>query len=124
MLDQADLKAREARLCGQIEVAFGVKSDDLSVAMRKIGRRLPKSVHAAAKRFSEAARMAAHPGLRHVGNAEQAEKAYQIVADALSAVDPADRRKAFAINVLATLAFNMLLVLALFVTVLVWRDLL
>lgn len=124
MIDPTDLERKQAEVERLLEEKFGAGSGDLQARMRKVGRRVPKRVHLAARVIRDARMQAGHPKLRAFVDPRQVNRAFATLRSHLKAVDVADRRKGAVLGVLGGLSFNLLLALALLLAVLVWRGLL
>ncbi|CUH64014.1 hypothetical protein TG4357_01017 [Thalassovita gelatinovora] len=122
MIDPKELEKKQAELTKLLAETFGASSGDLQHRMRKVGRRVPKRLHAAAKVIIEAQAMAGHPKLRQFIDAAAVNRAYLDIRDHLKTIDVADRRKGAVLGLLGGLSFNLLLVLALLLAFLMWRG--
>jgi membrane-associated protease RseP (regulator of RpoE activity) len=119
-----DIASKAQALARLIEQRLGVRGRTLEKAVRRAGRLLPREVRAKAMKLVEAQQMAENPKLARLIDREALDTAYHQVAAYLEAKDPAEQRKTRLLNMLAGIVFNLLLVVALFVFVLWWRDLL
>lgn len=122
MIDPNDIRKRNADLCVLAEEKFSVKAKSLDPAMRKIGRRMPRHAHESAKVLVAAEAQAAHPKLSLMLDQKQINKAEQDVRLAFEAVDPADRRMGLILSTLGSVAFSLIVVFVLLMTVLRWRG--
>lgn len=117
METQDSIQARAARVQDALAAAFGVRAKSLDKALRRTGRRLPKRLHAEARKIVAAQAFGGHPRLmRQVDGAALSSAEDRIVAF-LSGIDRADRRKGLWLGIAAAVAFNILLV---FTAVIVW----
>ena len=105
-----------------VRTKFGIETDDLDVAMRKIGRRLPRSAHRHAAQLVEFQTKSAHPKLRLNVDPVAFAKSYRGLMHALQSYDPSVKRMDLLLGTLASVAFNLIVVFALFVIVLKWRG--
>ncbi|MEP2530726.1 hypothetical protein [Shimia sp.] len=122
MIDPADIDRKSQRLLKLAREKFGVKAETLEVAMRKIGRRVPKQVQAQARVIVLAQQQAGHPKLMLQTDAQSIEAAYEAVHKRLKEEDTADRRKGAILGTLGALSFNLIALCALLLGVLVWRG--
>lgn len=124
MADPKTLHARVETLESLLADKFGLSRGPLSVRLTKLGRRVPASVHRDLQQVEQARFLSGHPKLQHVMDPQQISAAYSRAMDHLTAINVAERRKGRAINLLATILFNLLVVGVVFIAVLVWQDLL
>ncbi|GAA6206932.1 hypothetical protein NBRC116601_02250 [Cognatishimia sp. WU-CL00825] len=122
MIAHNELNSDLKKIQRLIHRKFGIDSDDLPKAMRKIGRRLPKSAHKNAKILHTSLQKTAHPKLIMQVNQVETLTAVEALLTTLQAYDPKERRWGLILNTLASMAFNLLLVFGIFVVVLVWRG--
>ncbi len=122
MIDQKHFNDDIKKLLKLVDAKFGIQTDDLSFAMRKIGRRLPQSVHRHAAKLVEVQTQLAHPKVALQIDEKPLVKPYATVLSALEGYDPADRRKGAILGALGTVAFNLIAVFVIFVIVLKWRG--
>lgn len=122
MLDPNDLNRKATRLRHLARTKFGVGGDTLEVAMRRVGRRVPKRIQSQAKIVIKAQKALGHPKLWMQVDAGRVEQAFRIVEAHLQSVDPDDRRKGFLLSMLGSLVFNLMLLAALLVLLLIWRG--
>ncbi|PSL22144.1 hypothetical protein [Shimia abyssi] len=123
MIDEKDLSRKTRALLDLIHEKFGIKADKLDIAMRKIGRRLPKRAHTSAKVLVDAQAQAGHPKLMLQGDMTRVAAAYETLKQDLDAVDRADRRKGAILGTLGALSFNLIALVVLLVAFLMWRGL-
>lgn len=124
MIDPKQLDRKQAELEQLLEEKFGASSGDLQARMRKVGRRVPKRVRDAAGVIAGAQAQAGHPKLRFFVDGKAVNRAHATIRSHLKTIDVADRRKGAVLSVLGGVSFNLLLVLALLLGVLMWRGLL
>ncbi|WP_299743661.1 hypothetical protein [uncultured Tateyamaria sp.] len=117
METQDSIQARAARVQGALAAAFGVRAKSLEVALRRTGRRLPKRLHAEAKKIVAAQSFGAHPRLMRQVDGAALSLAEDRIVGFLSGIDRADRRKGMWLGITAAVVFNILLV---FTAVIVW----
>ena len=112
METQDSIQARADRVQSALGAAFGVRAKTLDAALRRTGRRMPKRLHADARKIVAAQSFGGHPKLmRQVDGAALTLAETRIVAF-LNGIDRADRRKGLWLGIAAAIAFNILLVLA------------
>ena len=122
MIDQKHFNEDIKKLLKLVDTKFGIQADDLSYAMRKIGRRLPHSVHRHAAKLAEVQRQLAHPKIALQIDEKPLVKPYAAVLSALESYDPVDRRKGAILSTLGAIVFNLIVVFVIFVAVLKWRG--
>lgn len=122
MKNANELSQKEAEILKLIEEKFSIQKGALSQRMRRVGRRVPKRVQAAAKEFSQALSLSTHPQLSRQIDAKQVDRAYVALRDYLKTVDPVDRRKGALLSLLGGLSFNILAITAVLILILLWRG--
>ena len=113
----ADIEEVQELLKSQAEV-----SGDLSTALGKARRHLPRRIYKQGMRLADALPMLQHPKLRQTQDEKSLHKAALEVKNHLKAIDAADRRKGRMLEILGSMAFSILVVFVLLVTVLRWRG--
>lgn len=122
MLEHEDIAAKSLAIRQQIEAKLGVKSRDLSQALRRAGRRLPRGVRAHGAVLAEAEKSAGHPKLARQLDHAAVRAAYDQLAAHLRAIDEGDARKGRILGLAGVSAFNLLLIIAAFIVWLWWRG--
>lgn len=122
MLDPKDIAAKSLAIRTQLEAKLGVKSRDLSQAMRRAGRRLPRGVRAQVAVLTQAEARAGHPKLARQLDAAAVQAAFGDVTAHLHSIDAADARKGRILGLAGAVAFNLLLVITAFIIWLWWRG--
>ena len=122
MVDPKDINAKVAISLKLIEKKFGIESDDLGKAMRKIGRRLPRKAHDNAKFMVKFQQQSGHPKLAMQLSSDDFSKAFNVLQDALNSYDVKDHRKGAILGALGGLVFNLILAFTLLVVFLLWRG--
>lgn len=122
MIDQKHFNDDIRKLLKLVDAKFGIQTDDLSVAMRKIGRRLPASAHKNAAKLIEVQAQLAHPKIALQTDEKPLIKPYAALLSALEGYDPKDRRNGAILGALGVSVFNVLVVFVIFVIVLKWRG--
>lgn len=123
MNESGDITGLASDLESRLDRKLGLKRGPLDKRMRKAGRRLPRRVHRDAETIGKALDLAAHPKLRRRVDQDAVRSAHQRIAEHLDKIDPKERRMQFLLGILGGLAFNVLLVIALVISVLKWRGL-
>ncbi|MGJ5618335.1 hypothetical protein [Sulfitobacter sp. MF3-043] len=121
-MEHKDIAAKSLAIRQQLEAKLGVKSRDLSQALRRAGRRLPHGVRAQGAVLAEAEKRAGHPKLTRQLDSAAVRDAYDRMAAHLRAIDVADARKGRILGMAGVIAFNLLLIIAAFVMWLWWRG--
>ena len=106
---------RSEQLAKLIEERLGVRGRGLERKLQKAGRMLPRWVRQEAGRFVEAQRLMGHPKLMMQANPGALDDAFARCERWLKGVDPSERRKDRILGFLATNAFNLILIGALFI---------
>lgn len=109
-------------LRAQLREKLGVKGSDLGVALNRARHRLPRRVYRQGMVLAQAEPLAGHPKLRLTLDAPVLNVAASEVRAHLETVDLADQRKGWWLGVLGGLSFNLILMCALLIAVLVWRG--
>lgn len=99
-----------------------VAGKDLPGRLRRGGRLLPRKLRAQARFLSEAAEQARHPHLRIRIDMARVTEAYDNLCRHLTTLRKWERRRIAMLNLLGSIAFNLLAVAALLIAVLVWRG--
>lgn len=103
-----------------LNAKFGVRKRALPKMLAKTGRRLPRGMHRRAQVLIDAQKLGGNPKLMRQMDQTGLTRAYQDLAAHLEAIDVAERRKDFLLKLAGVLAFNVLVVVAAFVTWLWW----
>lgn len=98
-------------------------SGDLAGALKKTRRRLPRRIFRQGMLLAEALPLLEHPKLQFTVDEPRLRGAAREVKAHLEAIDLADRRKGRVLDILASIAFALIIVFALTVAVLRWRGL-
>lgn len=122
MLDPKDIAAKSLAIRALLEAKLGVKSRNLSQAMRRAGRLLPRGVRAQGAVLAQAEVRAGHPSIARQLDAATVQSAYSDVTAHLRSIDAADARKGRILGLAAAVVFNVLLVIAAFIIWLWWRG--
>lgn len=122
MIDTKDLNEKSETLKTLLRSKHGARGKSLTARIDHAGRRLPKRVQAQARVIAEAEKMPAHPKLAATLDHARIAKAYDAVQDHLNGVDPKERRKGKLLGWLGGQVFNLMLVSAGLIAVLLWRG--
>jgi hypothetical protein len=122
MLENKDIVAKSLVVRTQLEAKLGVKSRDLSQAMRRARRRLPRRVRAQCAVLAQAEKRAGQPKLARQLDATVVRAAYSDVTAHLRTIDAADARKGRILSLAGAIAFNLLLIIVAFTIWLWWRG--
>lgn len=117
-----NVEARAERLAQLIEAKLDVRGRGLEAKLKRAGRRIPRHIRAEAALLVEAMRLQSHPKLSRQTDTARLETAAATVERYLQGLDPWDRRKAVLLDWLAVNAFNLLVIGALVIGVLLWRG--
>ncbi|MEL7116553.1 MAG: hypothetical protein AAGP08_13385 [Pseudomonadota bacterium] len=104
------IRKKSEHLADLIEARLRVRGKGLEAKLARAPRAMPKWVRREAMRFVEAERLLGHPKLMMQSDPEALGQAYRKCEAWLKSVDPSERRKSFWLGLLATNAFNLLLV--------------
>lgn len=117
-----DILARTGEIGRLIHERLGLRGRTLGRQVRRAGRLLPRAVAREARYLAQAAEIAPNPRLWRMIDPGHVDRAHRIVRDHLLAVNPRDRRLTRILGVASVIAFNLIVVLALLLAVLVWRG--
>ncbi len=122
MQDTEEIKSEADALRALFEKHLGVKAATFERAVKRAGRRLPRSLRQQAALIVEAEGYSAHPKLAHRVDRAAFDRAARALSHYLKSLDLAQQRKDWWLNMLAGLAFKMLIVLAVFLAWLWWQN--
>lgn len=117
-----DIIARAEEIGQLMGERLGLRGRTLDRQVRRAGRLLPRAVAREARFLAQAASIAANPRLLRMIDPAHVESAHRIVRDHLRGIDPRERRRTRAIGIAAVVVFNLMVVAALVLAVLVWRG--
>ena len=117
-----DLQARTERLAQLLEHRLDIRGAGFEVKLKSAGRLLPRYVRKEGALLVEALRQAAHPRLARRLDIDRLSRAADALERHLLDVDPWDRRRGIAVMGAASVLFKLLVVAALALGVLFWRD--
>lgn len=104
------IQTRADRIQTALTAAFGVRAKSLDKALRRTGRRLPRRLHAEARKIVDAQSFGGHPKLMRQVDGAALSAAEGRVLTFLDGIDRADRRKGLWLGIAAAIAFNILVV--------------
>ncbi len=122
METQASIQARADRVQSALDGAFGVRAKTLDKAVRRAGRRLPKRLRAQAAKIVQAQALGGHPKLMRQVDGVALSVAEEQIVEWLDGIDRADLRKGMWLGLAGSIAFNILLILVLFIVWMVWAG--
>jgi hypothetical protein len=122
MMDAHDIAARNAALVKLLGEKYGVRGRNLRQAGARAGRRLPKRLRAHVAVLAEAEQFAAVPKLAKRVDLKAVDLANSALVAHLDAIDVKDRRRGKVLGVLGIISAQILIVAAVFVWWLWWRD--
>lgn len=105
-----DIKSESAALKSQLRDVHGLRGRDLSSAVNRGKRKLPRSVRKDGQQVADALGKLGNPKLERTVDLKQVRAAQSRVKAHLSSVDVADQRKGFWLGLAGTIAFNLLIV--------------
>ena len=103
---------------------LGVRGRDLQMRLRRAGRALPRTVRRDLAALAEAARLERHPRLARMLDHDGLDAAYRAALRHLEGIDRRRRRFDRLIGILASNAFNLLVIGAGLLAVMRWRRIL
>ncbi|MEM9967207.1 MAG: hypothetical protein AAF755_03805 [Pseudomonadota bacterium] len=122
MADMKEIASQSKAVCALLRRKFGVPIDDLTQAQSRLGRRLPRRVRVHLEGIIDAERLSTHPKLRRQVDMAAVQRSHQQILRYLKTVDPADRRRGQLLALAGAVAFNLLFIIAAFITWLWWRG--
>ena len=122
MSDADDLRARSDALRQQLRDTFGVRGRDLDHALRRARRLLPRGMRQKGARLVEAQAMLGHPKLERMIDFAELRAAQEAISVHLDSIDVADARRGWWLSLAGVIAFNLIVVLAAFITWMVWAG--
>jgi len=122
MLEPDYINARILAVRDALHAKLGIKRRNLDKAMRRAGRRLPRRIRRQGAVLVQAEKLGGNPKLMRRIDPAAFEKAHAEMMTHLAAIDAADAFKGRLIAITATIAFNVIVLAAAFVTYLWWRG--
>ncbi|PCH73434.1 MAG: hypothetical protein COC12_04975 [Rhodobacteraceae bacterium] len=124
MSDAPTLDQMIADILTELRTKLGVRSKDLAKALAKTRHRLPRRVYRQGMTLVKAQPLAAHPRLRLTLDIPTLQAAATEVTTHLASIDVGERRKSWLLGMLGGLSFNLILMGALLIGFLIWREIL
>lgn len=121
-MDRKELDGMIDEVRGLLDERLRVRGQSLSRQLQRAGRLLPRRLRRDGRTLVEAQSLTGHPTLGMMLDRAQLGAAHRRLVTHLEAIDPVEARKTRAIRLAATIAFNLLIVLALLVAVLAWQG--
>lgn len=122
MKDAETLEGQIDEIRALLSKKLGARGRDFPATLARARRRLPKALRAEGQLLAAALPMMAHPKLSLTLDTARLDQAARALREHLGAIDLAERRKTFWLGVLGAAAFNLLLVIVIFLAWLAWRD--
>ncbi len=122
MLKYHDIIDKSQVIRQQMETKMAIKSRDLSEALQRAGRRLPRQIRAQVAVLAAAEKQAGHPRLARQVDAAAVRQAFGAVSAHLRSINAAEARWTRFLSVVTGIAFNIAVVVGLFVWWLWWRG--
>lgn len=105
-----------------LRAKLGLRGKTLAAQLRNGGRLLPRYVRHDATYLAQIAPLADNPKLARMIDQAKARQAHRSVLDHLDGIDLAAARRDGALNMVASIAFGLLVTLVLTIVVLWWRG--
>lgn len=122
MREQETLEGQIDEIRQLMRKKLGVRGRDFPGALSRAGRRMPREIRAEGQMLASALPLMAHPKLGRTLDTGRLERAAAALREHLGAIDLAEQRKTWMLGVLGSIAFNLLLLIVLFLVFLVWRG--
>lgn len=116
------MQRQTRRLESLLAERFGARDGTLVQRLARVGRDLPGAVQRDVTLVAEAAQMVGNPKLARRLNADQVAAAFARAEAHLKTIDVKDRRKGRLLGLLGSVAFNLLLLGAGLLALLIWRG--
>lgn len=123
MTDTADIDTQAETVRSLFEVHMGIRAKTLEGAVRRAGRQLPRGTRAKAQVLVEAQTLSENPKMARRLDSTQTSAAYRDLVAYLESLDLAEQRRTRALNLLAGIAFNLLIAGVLLLIWLRWQGL-
>jgi hypothetical protein len=117
-----DVNALADEVAGLLKERLGARGATLADRVARARRRLPPDLRVAAADLIDAQHMAANPRLARRIDPARVLRAHAALVAHLTSIDRATARRAALLDMIATLGFQVLVVAALVLAVLVWRG--
>jgi hypothetical protein len=113
---------RVAEATKALKTAFGGNPKSLEQALKRAGRRLPRRARKAGAEIVAAQMLSANPKLHQQLDASRLERDFDKLISGAGRVDAKALRQKWLVGAMASFAFNLLLLITLFVVVALWRG--
>jgi hypothetical protein len=123
MFDADKFRRDVERTEAALRAKFHRDSGDLASLMRHAGRRLPPRAHRAAEEIERTQQLAGHPKLAKQLDQDSLKQLFRRIDAAVAAYDGKDHRKGLLLGVLSSMAFNVLVFVALLIAFARWQGL-
>lgn len=122
MKETGDIARRVETVQDLLTLKLGIKRQPFDRMLARAGRHLPRRIAGQAQVLAQAAQRAGHPKLARQLDSAAVERASTEVIAHLQAIDVADRRKGKLLGMAGVVAFNLLVVIVVFIVWLWWRG--
>ncbi len=122
MFQEDQFNNRVAEATKALKTAFGGNPKSLEQALKRAGRRLPRRARKAGAEIVAAQMLSANPKLHQQLDASRLERDFDKLISGAGRVDAKALRQKWLVGALASFAFNLLLLITLFVVVALWRG--
>lgn len=122
MFQEDQFNNRVAEATKALKTAFGGNPKSLEQALKRAGRRLPRRARKAGAEIVAAQILSANPKLHQQLDASRLERDFDKLISGAGRVDAKALRQKWLVGALASFAFNLLLLITLFVVVALWRG--
>ncbi|MBY6043013.1 hypothetical protein [Phaeobacter italicus] len=95
---------------------------DLALALKRARRRLPRRIYRLGQELAAVQPLLEHPKLRMTVEESKLSRSADEVIKHLKSIDLADRRRGRVLDILASMAFALIVVAVLLIVVLRWRG--
>ncbi|WP_102109454.1 hypothetical protein [Oceaniglobus roseus] len=115
-------KEQAQEIADLIGARLGVGGTGLETKLRRAGRLLPRRIRREAEQLAQAARLAEHPRLAKQLHLMDHDRAYRDCKRFLEGIDGSERIVRALLGFVTTNAFNVLVIGALLIALLLWRG--
>lgn len=122
MFQEDQFNNRVAEATKALKTAFGGNPKSLEQALKRAGRRLPRRARKAGAEIVAAQMLSANPKLHQQLDASRLERDFDKLISGAGRVDAKAIRQKWLVGAMASFAFNLLLLITLFVVVALWRG--
>ena len=122
MMDQRDIPMKAEAVRALLEERLGVRGRDLSTALRKSRRLLPRSMRKHGAGLVAAERAARSPKTAKQIDRQKMMLAYEVITNHLRAIDVNAQQRDRLLRLAGSIAFQVLLLIAAFIAYLRWRG--